>query len=139
MSDSLTKAAVDAAAPLDFDQQRTKRRNLAITVTITMNGFPVELSFDGTVDQLPAITKRLQDLGATAPPVPARGGWGGKPKTDRVQPAYNDHGDPCCPVHGAKLAWREWEGRKFLSCSAKAKEGELANQRGYCAIKFAEP
>lgn len=135
----MTRQSVERAEPVDFEQQRTKRQELGFMIKATVNGYPVEINFSGTIDQLPAVTKRLAELGATPPPVPMRGPWSGKPKADRVQPAYNGAGDPCCPVHGSKLAWREWEGRKFLSCPAKAKDGELANQRGYCAIKFQDP
>ena len=134
-----TRQQVDDAAPLDFDQPRAKRQELGFTIKVTMNSYPIEINFSGSIDQLPAVTKRLQALGAMPPPEPSRGGWGGKPKVDRVAPAYNDHGDPCCPVHGARLNWREWEGRKFLSCPAKAKEGEAANKNGYCNIRFQDP
>lgn len=79
-----TRQQVDDAEPLDFDQQRAKRQALGFTVKVDMNGFPIEINFTGSIDQLPAVTRRLQELGATPPPEPARGGWGGKPKEGAV-------------------------------------------------------
>lgn len=108
-------------------EQQTK--TIAITVKLTMNGFPIELSFDGTVDQLPAITKRLADLGAepvaTAAPAQLQ-------KRGKVKPIYNGDGDPCCPVHNRKLS----EGDYGLFCSAKAKGDDVADKKGYCGLKF---
>lgn len=62
----------------------------------------------------------------------------GAASTDRVKPHYNDAGEACCPVHGKRLNEREWEGRTFWSCPAKADtaKGEKANAKGYCSLKF---
>ena len=55
-------------------------------------------------------------------------------KPQRVQPTYDGAGDPCCPVYRKPLA----EGRYGLYCSAKAKGDEVANEKGYCALRFTE-
>ena len=115
------------------------QRSIAITVKLTMNGFPIELSFDGTVDQLPAITKRLAELGAEAPAAaapasPATNDQRPTTKAEKVQPSYNADGDACCPVHRRKLQ----DGAHGLFCSAKAKAGQVADKNGYCGLRFEE-
>lgn len=51
-----------------------------------------------------------------------------KPRTERVQPSYNDAGDPCCPKHRKPLR----EGKFGLFCPAK----DDTTEHGYCALKF---
>ena len=136
-----SRAQIEQAGDLDFDAPRNPKpakQELRIVVRCQLNGFPIELGCSGTVEQLPAITKRLRELGAEAPPVPRAGNWGQKPKVELTEPSYNGNGDACCPVHGRVLVTREWEGRKFRSCSAKARENERANARGYCGLRFAD-
>lgn len=60
--------------------------------------------------------------GATAP----------KPKIEKVKPFYDGDGQPCCPTHKKPLK----EGQYGLYCSCKAKDGELANDKGYCNLRF---
>ena len=109
------------------------RRDLAITIKARVNGFDCDLSFDGAIDQLQALTRRLAELGAerTSAPVPAQPQQQRRP---RVQPRYDGDGDPCCPVHNRKLS----EGQYGPYCSAKAKGDEVVDKRGYCGLKFAE-
>lgn len=135
-----TRQDIEQADDLDFDAQHTTkpvRQELRIMIKAQLNGFPIELSFVGAITQLPAITKRLRELGAEAPPSPRTGNWQ-KPKVELTQPAYDDGGNPICPVHGRKIVMREWDGRTFRCCPAKAKDGEKANKNGYCALRFAE-
>lgn len=110
-----------------------QQRPIAISIKARVNGFDCELSFDGAIDQLQALTRRLAELGAEPASAPA----GKITKTERaprVQPRYDGDGDPCCPVHNRKLS----EGQYGLYCSAKAKGDEVADKRGYCGLKFAE-
>lgn len=131
---NITRQQVDAAAPLDFPA-KPQRQELTITVTATVDGFPVELCYTGSIDQLLAVTKRLRELGAepvSAPPAPPA-----QPErraAKRTQAAYNDDGDPVCPVHNRKLV----EGQYGLYCTAKAAAGDVSDKKGYCGLKFAE-
>ena len=137
-TDLPSRAQIERAGDLDFEAQRKPRQELRITVKASMNGFPIELAFDGGIQQLPAITKRLREMGAEAPPVPRAGTWPGKPKIELTQPAYDGNGDAICPVHKRKIVTREWEGRTFRCCPSKATGDEKANAKGYCALRFAE-
>jgi hypothetical protein len=126
----ISKRAVDTAAPLEFPE-RSARQELTITIKANIGGFDTEICFSGQLDQLEAITRRLRDLGASpagvhqlAPNPPAR-----KPKAERVSPAYDGNGDPCCPKHTGRVLK---EGQFGLYCSAK----DDSQERGYCALKF---
>lgn len=139
-----TRQQVDRAEPLDFPTQRPVKNDLTITVTATIDGFPTEVCFTGSIDQLLSVTKRLRELGASpivaapaptahvapavAPAAPVR------KAARRLEPAYNDAGEACCPVHHKPLA----EGRYGLYCPAKAQPGEAQNDKAYCSLKFAE-
>jgi hypothetical protein len=111
-----SRAQVDVAQPLDFPQRA--RRDLAITIKARMSGFDCELSFDGTIDQLTTITKRLAELGAEpvgsiTPQVtfqPAR-------KAKAEAPAYDGDGVECCPEHNRKLRGPNQWGK--LYCTAR--------------------
>lgn len=135
-----SRQQIEQAGDLDFEQQRsarTARQELHMVVKAQLNGFPIELAFAGGIDQLPAITKRLRELGAEAPSIPRAGNWQ-KPKAELTQPAYDGDGDAICPVHRRKIVTREWEGRTFRCCPAKATGDEKTNKNGYCALRFAE-
>lgn len=126
-----TRAAIAAAEPLDFPDRRPARQELTITVHCRVNGFDTELCFSGQVEQLDAITKRLASLGAEPAATAPISTMVEKPRkaAQRVQPAYNDAGEACCPVHNRALK----EGKWGLFCSAKDQEsGE------YCRLKFTE-
>src|SRR5262245_13115353 len=53
-----TRQQVDQAADLGFDRKPAKP-DLLIVVKASIDAFPIELSFSGQIDQLPAIVKRL--------------------------------------------------------------------------------
>ena len=68
------------------------------------------------------------------PPLPAsRPAAAAKPKVETVEPLYKPDGTPCCPTHKRPLS----DGQYGLYCSARAKPGEAANTKGYCALRFA--
>jgi hypothetical protein len=100
------------------------RQELTITVKATIDGFPVDVCFSGSIDQLLGVTKRLREMGAAptvaAPPT--------RKAAERVQPTYNGAGEPCCPKHNRTLK----EGQYGLYCSAK----DDTTERGYCALEF---
>ncbi|MBK9711521.1 MAG: hypothetical protein IPO81_09390 [Kouleothrix sp.] len=125
---TLSRPSGATAAPLDA----APRRALAMTINISMDGFPVEISFDGSLDQLPAITKRLRALGAEPAAAPAPKDERAPVRPERVTPSYDSDGNPCCPVHKRPLS----DGAHGLFCSAKARTGQVADKKGYCGLKF---
>jgi hypothetical protein len=143
----ISKRRVDTAAPLEFSE-RSARQELTITIHATIGGFDTEICFSGQLDQLEAITRRLRDLGASPAGVhqlapaaapaqqaslnAANGHINRKP-AERMTQAYDGAGQPMCPVHHKPLT----EGRYGLYCPSRA-DGEHANQKGYCNIRFAE-
>lgn len=134
-----TRHQVDRAAPLEFPERAPVRQDLTLTVKARVNGFDVDICFSGQLEQLDAITKRLAALGATptaaAPAAAPVSPIGEKPRkpAQRLEPAYQADGTPCCPIHKKPLS----EGRYGLYCPSKA-QGEHANDKGYCNLKFAE-
>lgn len=125
-----SRAAIDAAEPLDFTPRRPKA-DLTITVKATIDGFPVEICFTGALDQLEAITRRLRDLGASPAGVHqiAPAAQPARTPAARTTPAYDGDGQALCPTHKRALK----EGKWGLYCSAKDQEtGE------YCKLKFTE-
>jgi hypothetical protein len=130
-----TRQQIERAETLDFPQ-RTKA-DLTITVKATIDGFPTEVCFTGSIDQLLNVTKRLRELGAA--PMIAPAAHTAPLNTPRkpaqtVEPVYQPDGTACCPVHRKPLS----EGRYGLFCPSKAKPGEEQNDKGYCSLKFAE-
>jgi hypothetical protein len=110
-----------------------RRAELGITVKASLNGFPIELGFTGSIDSLPALVKRLVELGAEPQSNTASNGitfaQQHRKPAKRVQPAYAGDGTPTCPTHGTALR----EGRWGLFCPTKdATNGE------YCKLKFSE-
>jgi hypothetical protein len=113
----------------------TDRPAVDITVIGQCEGFTVEISLSLPIAQLREACRRLQAAGVQPLPLAASApSTNGKPKgpaAPKVQPYYNDQGDPCCPVHSRPLK----EGTYGLYCSARA-EGEAANEKGYCKLRF---
>jgi hypothetical protein len=113
----------------------TARQDLTITITARFDGFDTEVCFSGQLDQLPAITKRIRELGGepTAPhTAPLGGDTPRRIAAERVEPIYQPDGTACCPVHKKPLS----EGQYGLFCSAKAQPGDTQNSKGYCALRF---
>jgi hypothetical protein len=105
------------------------RQELTLTVHATIDGFPTEVCFSGSIDQLLDVTKRLRALGASptiAPAAPAAAP--ARKPAQRVEPAYDGNGEPCCPKHNRALK----EGQYGLYCSAK----DDSTERGFCSLKF---
>lgn len=128
-----TRAQIDRAEPLDFPD-RPARQDLTITVRATIDGFPTEVCFTGSIDQLLQVTRKLRSLGGEptiAPALHTAPLGNGKPKAQRVEPAYNGAGEACCPKHTGKVLK---EGKFGLYCPAK----DESTERGFCALKFTE-
>ena len=136
-----SRAAVDQAADLSFatPPRRTAGADeeLPITIEIAPDGVHVSVHYTGTLTSIGPTLDRMRAAGLLGlvqarPPAPAAGSH--KPKAERVAPAYNAAGDPCCPVHKAPLV----EGQYGLYCRSKAGPGEAQNAKGYCSLRFAE-
>lgn len=69
-----------------------------------------------------------------AAPAPEKAPPEKAPPAEKVAPVYQPDGTACCPVHLRGLA----QGSYGLYCPTKARPGEQANAKGYCALRFAE-
>lgn len=113
-------------------------KQLSIQIELGPAGLTVKAAYQGSLSSIPEAVKRLQELGnlelvsgAARTPVQAQSV---KPKIERVEPRYNEAGEPICPVHKRVLS----EGAHGLFCSAKAKPDQVADRKGYCGLKFAD-
>jgi hypothetical protein len=104
----------------------TPKPEITITITARFDGFATELCFSGQLDQLPAVTRRIRELGGE--PIAPHTAPLAKAKAERVQPFYDGDGQACCPKHKKALK----EGKWGLYCPAK----DDSTERGYCALKF---
>lgn len=134
-----SRQQVDQAAPLSFPERSAQPEKQAnIQISITPAGLHITAEYTGSLASIPQTIERLRAAGlldlvtASAPPAPA--GQPAKPKAETVEPLYKPDGTACCPVHKRELS----EGQYGLYCSARAKPGEAANPKGYCALRFAE-
>jgi hypothetical protein len=122
-------------APLDFNQTRSEKQ-YNIQVEIAPDGLHVRAEYTGGLSTIMGAIERLKALGVvelvnTNRPAVAPAA---KPKAEMVEPLYKPDGTACCPVHKRPLS----DGQYGLYCSARAKPGEAANTKGYCALWFAE-
>lgn len=135
-----TRAQIDAAGDIDFETPRPAKRQRGVTIQLVYHGAPVTFTFDANgAPQIHEIEQSIDTLlkreGWSTPQLAqATNGNGKKPASERVAPIYDGDGQPCCPVHKKPLS----EGRYGLYCSAKAKDGQAANDKGYCALRFTE-
>jgi hypothetical protein len=129
----VTRNGVENADPLPFPD-KPARQDLTITVKAVVDGFPVEICYTGSVEQLQALTRKLRALGAEPTIAPAPAAVSVSKKAQKVEPVYQPDGTACCPVHLKPLQ----NGRYGLYCSAKARGDEAQNAKGYCSLTFAE-
>jgi hypothetical protein len=123
-----TRTQIDRAEPLDFPQ-RAARQDVTITINAVVDGFPTEVCFTGSIEQLLNITKRLRELGAAPTIAPAeKAATPARKVAQRVEPVYNGAGEACCPKHNRALK----AGQHGLYCPAK----DDSTERGYCNLKF---
>ena len=127
-----SRAQIEQAGDLDFTPR--SGQVMPILLELAPDGLHIRVEYTGTLASIPAAVKRLMDAGLvdlvrSHSAAPAAG-QARTPKAERVTPAYNADGDPCCPKHHKVLN----EGRWGLYCPAKDESGA----RGYCALKFAE-
>jgi hypothetical protein len=96
------------------------------TIACSCEGYNLSVPIEASPAKLPALLKRLRELGIE--PVPPAS-TGAKVKAAKVQPFYDGDGTACCPVHKRELK----EGKFGLYCSAKDKATDQ-----YCNLKFVE-
>ena len=99
------------------------------TIACSCEGYNLTVPIEVTPAKLPALLKRLKEIGIEPAPLAS-----GKPKAPKVHVAYADDGTPICPTHRKPLR----EGEYGIYCSVKAKPGETANAKGYCGLRFTE-
>jgi hypothetical protein len=129
-----TRQQVDAAPSLDFSQTRSEKQ-CTIQVEIAPDGVHVRAEYTGALSTIPGVIERLKALGVVELVSAAKpAAQEMSAKAERVQPMYDADGTACCPVHKRALS----DGQYGLYCSARAKPGEAANAKGYCALRFAE-
>ena len=124
-----TREQIERAAPLEFSRPAEKQANIKISGEL--NGLAVEVEFTAPISSIPAAIDRLRAIGLssaqrTMAPAPA----GQQKKSTKVQPEYNDAGDPCCPKHKRALK----AGNFGMYCSAK----DDSTERGFCNLKFTD-
>lgn len=137
---NINKAAVDTATPLAFgDPPRFAplERQANITIEAGPLGITVQAEYIGTLASIPAAIERLRTAGvlelvSAAKVAPAAAAPARKPMTG-ITPAYDGAGQAMCPVHHKALS----EGRYGAYCPSRA-EGEHANAKGYCNIRFTD-
>ena len=130
-----TRQQIEQAQPLNFDQAKAEKQ-ANIQIQVSPAGLTVVVEYTGGVSSIAAALERLRAAGVvemveksrpapTVAPAPAQ-----RAKSTKVQPEYNDAGDPCCPKHHKPLK----PGNYGLYCSAK----DDTTERGYCSLKFVE-
>ena len=112
-----------------------------IAIELAPDGLHIRCEYTGSLASIPAAIAKLEAAGLVelvqtyraTPAAAAPSAQQRKPAAQRIEPSYAPDGQACCPVHARPLA----EGRFGLYCSAKARPGDLANEKGYCALRFA--
>lgn len=131
----IDRAGVNRAEPLEFATPPQRgvqpEKQTTIRITIAPDGLHISAEYTGTLSSIPEALERLRaagvlDLVRPLPIAPPR------QKKAKIEPMYQPDGTPCCPAHLRPLR----EGQHGLYCSAKAKPGEQANEKGYCNLSF---
>lgn len=134
-----TREQIENAPALEFAQPRPAKRERAVTIQLTYHGALISFSFSSS-DNVPIVEleqsidtllRREGWSGVGNAPAPLLAGPG-KSTAQYVDPMYDGNGEACCPVHKKPLA----EGRYGPYCQSRAKAGEAANDKGYCALRF---
>lgn len=130
-------APVDETGALDFGDKKAKPA-IAAVIHVAYQGVPIDINVTAARDQIEKTVQNLLGNGWTAPPQPARGGFGGRPDT-RVEADKDATGNEICPVHKTKIrTYKTKDGREFKGCPSKATgaQGEKINQNGFCDLRF---
>ncbi len=122
------------ATPPRSGQQAQPELRTTIRIEVAPDGLHITAEYTGTLASIPAALERLRAAGVLDLVKPAPVAQQPRRAAERVEPVYKPDGTPCCPVHHKPLT----EGRYGLYCPSKAQEGEQANPKGYCSLRFAE-
>lgn len=145
---SITKADAENETDRLFDgkerivAEQSAKRKRAVRIRLAYHGVMVEFAYSAE-DNVP-----IHELEQSIDTMLHREGWTGMPQPPRqamdqtapkppplwVDPEYDHNGDPCCPVHRKPLK----QGTYGSYCSSKASQGQAANDKGYCSLKFKE-
>lgn len=140
MTNGRTPAPVDDEGALDFSDKKEQRPpSNKVTIRLAYQGVPVDIELSNkAIGQVENLVKGLLANGWTAPPLPSRGGFGGRPD-NRVEADRNERDEEICPIHRAKIkVYKTQDGKEFKGCPSKGTGavGEQLNQRGYCGLRF---
>ncbi len=128
---------IDRAETLDFPDRKPAEKDVSICIEAGPAGVTVRVDYVGPLGSIPAAIERLKRAGVLELVTAARGADVHTPARKGAAmittPAYDGSGQAMCPVHRKPLS----EGRYGLFCPSKA-EGEHANAKGWCNIRFAE-
>jgi hypothetical protein len=131
----ITRASVDAATPLEFNQApraAQPEKPSAIRITVAPDGISITAEYVGTLSSIPQAIERLKQAGILELIKPLPISVPRAKRKTKIEPVYNGAGDPCCPAHQRPLK----EGQHGLFCPARAKAGEEQNDKGYCNLSF---
>ena len=113
----------------------SEEKQANITIEIAPDGLHIRCEYTGAISTIPAAIERLRAAGVLdlVKPASVHSKAAQKP-APRVEPIYQPDGTACCPVHKRPLT----EGQYGLFCKSKAQPGDVQNDKGYCALRFAE-
>lgn len=134
MYQPVTRNGVDTAEPLGFDQRPVKN-DLTITIAATIDGFPTEICYTGSIDQLLNVTKRLRELGAAptiAPAAPVQQGGTHAARKPASAVTYADDGTPVCANANCSRHGQPLEPSQHNGYYCKGKDSRTGNAKGYC-------
>ena len=135
-----SREQIDSAGDLDFEPQRSANQ-ADISIEVAPDGLHVSVTYRGPLSSVKGAIERLRRSGifevvevnrTTPAAAAARPGIQRRPPAQLVEPFFRADGQACCPTHRTPLN----EGAFGLYCSAKAQEGEPANAKGYCSLRF---
>jgi len=134
-----SRQQIENAGELDFTPRGEKQANISLTAGPA--GITVTIEWTGPVSGIPSAIERLKQAGvlelvsaATTKAIPAEVHTPARKGAAMITtPAYDGSGQAMCPVHRKPLA----DGRYGQYCPSRA-EGEHANAKGYCNIRFTE-
>lgn len=120
----------------------TAQRRQIVMAELAYRGVLIELDlFDLDESTLRGIERRIDKLltregwAAPQPPQPAAPAAPAQSRLPRprpkIMPHFDESGQACCPVHGNPLL----NGKGGPYCPSRA-EGEHANAKGYCSLRF---
>lgn len=133
----MTTATNGHTAPAESANEQKRQRG--VDIQMVYHGAVVAFSFDAAVaptvheieQSIDTLLRREGWSGVTPPAAPIRLP-AGREMAEYVDPVYDGDGQACCPVHRTPIS----QGRYGWYCTQRAREGQAANAKGYCALRF---